>query len=208
MVLTQWIISIYLVIMSGDSSYYSRRHSDRYYRDDRYHRDDRHHRDDSRHYDYRRTRDRDSRDSYRSDNHQRRVPGLVSDPDSHLGDVDKAIQRGQRETVSRVQSGRANYYKPTKEASSTVEYRSPISTVTQPYYRSAYKNADSKKSQKYFYNPSFLSFLPGLAGFALIISAVVLPSWLVEIIIDIRTSPARNQAKVSHCNLNTGICFY
>ena len=166
--------------MSEESSYNSRRRDNRHHRDDRYHRGDRHHRDDSRHYDYRRTRDRDSRDSYRNDSHQRRVPGLVSDPDSHLGDVDKAIQRGQRETVSRVHSGRANYYKPARDPSPAVDYQPPISTVTQPYYRSPYKT-ESKKSRRYFYNPSFLSVLPGVIGFAVILSAIILPTWLTVV---------------------------
>ena len=191
--------------MSGDSySHRSRRHSDRYYRDDHYHRNNRYHRDDSRHYDYRRSRDRDSRDNYRNENHQRRVPGSVTDPDSHFGDVDKAIQRGQRETVNRVQSGRTNYYKPAKTTTPTLDYKNPIATITKSHYRSSYPDTDSKKSRKYFYNASFLSFIPGLAGFALIVAAVVLPGWIIGI-----SFSATQSAQVKYFNIifSIFVCF-
>ena len=163
--------------MSGDYYSSSRHHHDRHHRDNRRSRD---------YYDRRRSRERDSRDSNRDHYKQHRVPGHVSEPDRRLEDVDGAISRGQRETLSR---GR-DYSSPYK-TSTLPEYRPPV-TVSQPYLTKFNANY-TKTWRRAFYNASFLAVLPGVVGFALLIAAIIVPEWTID------TVTSGDGLRVSHC---------
>lgn len=135
---------------------------------------------DYRHYTPGGMRDRDSRDSHHGvGEKQKSVPGLISDPNSNLQDIDRAIQHGQQESILRSQSSRSGVgVRATQDV--LKEYRPTIPSVTHSYYRPSLRNSFYKSINPARINPGFLSFLPGLAGLGLLTAAIVLVAWTFE----------------------------
>jgi len=167
------------------SDYHSRsHHRDRRDRDrnrdrDRY---DRHSRD---HRDY-----YDRHDSYRHERNQRRVPGLVTDPDGHADDSDSAITRGQREAMERYRTdgyytkndGGSRVGTKTKDTmSSPPPYN--ITAISQPYIPTSHRTYGGygrKSRRRIPINAIMLSMFAGIVALGLLIAAIVLVDWIVE----------------------------
>uniref|UniRef100_H2YTY4 Claudin n=1 Tax=Ciona savignyi TaxID=51511 RepID=H2YTY4_CIOSA len=126
----------------------------------------------------------DSNDSYRSDYSNRRVPGLVADPDRRGGYADESISRGQRSTMDRYNSrahdvdiirGNSRTTKDTMVQPKTFNH--PVSTVTHYNPISHRDRLQQKKKRRPPINPTFLAILPGTAGVALLIAAIIIVDW-------------------------------
>ena len=143
------------------------------------------------------TADRVSSHHQDSNDKRRSVPGLVSDPNDRLTGVDKAIQRGQQDSTQRLQGQTHLGENPNNNHTSFLEDRSSLPTITQPYYRPSFFRDSHSVKKKPFINPGLLSFLPGLTGCALLITAVVLTNW------SITTETGPSIYKVNFKNFNT-----
>ena len=124
-------------------------------------------------------RDRDSRDNHwGAGEKQKPVPGLVSDPDAHLREIERAIQRGQRESIFRTQSNSYGGIRATQDT--LMDYRPAVPTIGHSYYRPSLRGSFDKTNKPPRINPGFLAFLPGIAGLGLLTTAIVLATWTFE----------------------------
>ena len=104
------------------------------------------------------------------------VPGLVTDPNDGLTTIDRAIRRGQQETLLRTQQ---HYPTPRPRSNEMLHSTYRPSTMTRPYIRTSlsetYFGIDTGKPP---INPLLLAFLPGLTGCGLLVTAILLIDWM------------------------------
>ena len=117
----------------------------------------------------------------RSDvNRKKSVPGQVSDPNNHIEEIERAIRRGQQESIERIKNPYYNT-RMTKDTLSTNGYGTAVPAIGQPYYRPSLRNSYNRKEKQTVLNPGFLALPPTLVGMGLLIAALVLTRWTVTL---------------------------